>query len=327
MSELHFGLQYQPRRTKRIEGLLNILADAKPSLCFERALYVTESYKRTESDLNVLRRAKALREVLSNMTIYILPGSLLVGNQASKPKSAPLFPEDDIEWLECEILKKDPCSPDQRPKEAWLLPPNAEKLVEELVAYWRGRTHHDRVWTLLPEEAKICEKNKYIWFGYLLESRDAHYIPDFPYLLAGGLRENINRCRKKLTELDLTAPDAFEKKAFWEAVIISNEAVIKFAHRYAELAMKQADSEQDQTRRNELIEISRICRRIPEYPPESLHEALQLICFVMETLQIENSGHSLSLGRFDQYLYPFYQKDLETGRLTPLVEISTYPLV
>jgi len=315
MSEFHFGLEFKPKRTDRIEKLLESIIKAKPYICFERAYYVTNSYKQTESEPNVIRRAKAIREVLQNMTIYIQPESLLVGNQASKPRSAPLFPEDSIDWIEREILKEDPYPPDQRPKEAWMLPNDVKKQTKELVNYWKGKTHRDKVWSLLPDEAKICENNKYIWCEYLMESRDAHYIPDFSYLLKNGLRENIKRCKQKLNDLDLLEPGAFEKKAFYEAVIISNEAFINFAHRYSKLAKEIAEKESRQERKRELEEIARICRRIPENPPDSFYEALQMIYFIMVVLQIENSGHSLSLGRFDQYLYPFYQRDIVNRRI------------
>lgn len=314
---INFGTQREiPEKSERIESLIDILLDTQYSVCIERARFVTQSYRETEAEPNPIRRAKAIKRVLENMSLYILPGSLLVGNQACRPKAAPLFPEDAVDQLEQEIVKGDPCFPNERDAQPWQIDASVRDELATIIPYWKGKTFREKIWARLPEEAKICEDNLWLYMGFITESRDAHYIPDFPYLLANGLKENIRRCQEKLDNIDLTDYTAFERKAFWESVIISNDAVINFAHRYGELAKEQLRQETNPQRQKELQKIVDTCLWIPENPARDFHEAIQFMYFIHLVLQIENSGQSLSIGRFDQYLFPYYKKDIEAGRLT-----------
>ncbi|MCZ2845223.1 MAG: formate C-acetyltransferase/glycerol dehydratase family glycyl radical enzyme [Candidatus Bathyarchaeota archaeon] len=314
---INFGSQNSvPLKTSRIEKLIDVVTNTPYSVCIERARYVTESYKETEAEPNPIRRAKAVKKILENMSLYILPDSLLVGNQAFKAKAAPLFPEDAVDHLEQEIIKGNPCFPEKRDAQPWEVHDGIRKELPEIIRYWKGKTFREKIWARLPKEVRICEDNLWLYMGFITESRDAHYIPDFPYLLNKGLKENIRICKEKLKSIDLTDYTAFERKAFWESVIISNEAVINFVHRYAKLAQDQMKRETNIQRKKELEKIAEVCKWIPENPARTFYEAIQFMYFIHLVLQIENSGQSLSIGRFDQYLYPFYQKDIQAGRIT-----------
>lgn len=315
------SFQYSTERkwTKRIENLINYIHDVDPGLCIERGRLVTEAYRENEAEPTMIKRAKALEKILENMTIYILPGSLLVGNQASKPKWAPLFPEFAVTWLEEEIFEGKPYDPEERPADPFIIPDREKTLPElkEIFDYWRGRTHMDRVYSYLPEEVKIAQDK----FGVIneynyIQGGDGHFIPDHGYLIRTGLRKLIDDCVDKLAALDKTAPDYHEKREFYQSLVISLEAVIRWAHRYADLALEMAKETTDPERKKELERIAEICRRVPEYPARDFYEAIQFVTFTQVVLQIEDNGQGISVGRFDQFLYDFYAADVEAGRLT-----------
>ncbi len=172
---------------------------------------------------------------------------------------------------------------------------------------------------LIGETAKLAQS----WEGlfifdkeYYINYGDGHFIPNYPYLLSHGLKDNIRRCEEKINSMKSSEIDTYEKKAYWEAVIMISKAIIHYANRYSDLAKLMALEEHDPIRKNELLEIADICHWVPENPPRSFHEALQFVAFLHTIINIEDAGHSVSLGRADQYLYPFYQKDISSGLIT-----------
>ncbi|NLM96912.1 MAG: formate C-acetyltransferase/glycerol dehydratase family glycyl radical enzyme [Halanaerobiaceae bacterium] len=315
------SFQYATERswTERIENLINYIHGIEPGICIERGRFVIEAYKENEAEPTMIKRARALEKILENMTIYILPGSLLVGNQASRPRWAPLFPEFAVSWLEEEIFEKNPYYPADRPADPFIIPEPEKTLPEfkEIFDWWRGKTHMDRVYSHLPEEV-ITAQDK---FGAIneynyIQGGDGHFSPDHGYLIRTGLRKIIDDCKERLANLDKTAPEYHQKREFYQSLIISCEAVIKYAHRYADLALEVAKRTEDPVRRQELEKIAEICRNVPEYPARSFYEAIQFVTFTQIVLQIEDNGQGISVGRFDQFLYDFYKADIESGELT-----------
>ena len=293
----------------------------KPSLCPERALLITQSYKKTEGMPQIIRRAIALKEILEGMNIYILKGELIVGNQASRPKAAPLFPEFSISFLIKELDKfpkrsYDPFEVDERCRD----------IILKIAPYWYGKTHEDRVIYLtkliLPEE--IAESfdfndfilNDVIYAAVRKASGDGHIIPNYRKVLNIGLTGILEEVNNELEKLNLSDPNVFRKRTFLEAIRIAYEGVLNFIRRYARLAKELAENEGDSIWRNELLRIADVCENLVKGPPRTFCEALQLVWFVHLILHIESNGHSVSLGRLDQYLYPFYKKDLNEGRIT-----------
>jgi len=314
----------QTQATWRIDMLRDRVAGVTPSLCAERARLYTESWKSTEGQPVSIRRALALEAVLKNQTIFIQPCELIVGNQAGRPLAAPVFPEYGLEWLEREI---DTLS--ERRLDRFFVDSAVRKELGEIAPYWRGRTHFDRVKActlqVLPEEylagwdADHGILNDAVSNSGRMATGDGHVIADFDKILRVGLGGILSEARDELRKAgrEITRYDSMAKKIFLRSVIISLEAVVAFAKRYSALARKMAaEGERDPARRRELEVIADVCAKVPERPASSFHDALQSYWFVHLVLQIESNGHSMSFGRFDQYLQPFYERDIGEKRIT-----------
>ncbi len=282
----------------------------RPKICLERALLATESYRQSESLEPVLRRAHALRHVLRNMTIYISPGEVLAGNQASRPFSAPLFPEYASQWFADEMD-----SIPNRPIDRFDLPENAREKMEPVFEYWRGKTLYEKAKAAIPEIFHRAESIKAIFGEHLTNEGDGHLIVDNELALRDGLASIRARAGQRLRSLNLQDPEQNRKRYFLESVEIVCAGVEEFAQRYAEEAMRLAKNETDPDRKAQLERIAANCSQVPMGPARNFSEALQSLWFVQLILQIESNGHSISLGRFDQYLYPYYQNGIAAGSL------------
>jgi formate C-acetyltransferase len=302
--------------TPRIKHLRDIFFATSPSICVERVKCFTESFKETEGEPTILRRAKALDNVLSKMTIYVKEGDLLAGNLASVPRGAPIFPEFSVDWIERE-LNGDPYFIDQRPGDAYQVTEESRRyLIDEIIPYWRGHTHEDMVKSLLPEETRLaCQEVRGSEEDWVMTSGDGHTIPNYIRVIKEGMSGMLRKTEEKIASLELSEPDQLEQVTFLRAVIITLKAVVKFANRYADKFGEMALSETDERRKKELVEMARICRRVPEHPAETFHEAIQSMLFVNIPVQLESNGHSISFGRVDQYLYPFFVKDTDSDTL------------
>ncbi|PLR86720.1 formate C-acetyltransferase/glycerol dehydratase family glycyl radical enzyme [Bacillus canaveralius] len=314
---LHYQIDTAAKHSKRIEEMLNYVNSVRAGICIERARYVTESYRQTENLPYIMRRAKALENTLKNMTLYILPGSLLVGNQASKPNSSPLFPEFTVDFLEEEIFEGKPYFPDERPADKFEVDKNTLSELKETLEWWHGRTHKEKVYAMLSEEAVLSQDSiGAVNIVNFLHGGDGHLSPPYDWLFEHGLRYMIDQCTEKLKQVDFACPEGMEKKRFYEASIVSMQAVIDLAQRYARLAEIEAEKNQDQQRKLELRELARICRKVPEHPADSFHEALQFMTFVQFAIQIEDNAQGICPGRFDQVLLDHYQHDIAAGVIT-----------
>ena len=281
-----------------------------PKICLERALLVTESFRQTENMPQILRRAYALEHVLSNMTIYISESELIVGNLASEVFAAPLFPEYAIDWFEKE-MKDIPF----RKMDRFQISEDAMELMAPVFAYWKGKTLRDKCMGAIPEYMKQADQIKAIYGEHLINEGSGHLIVDFPKILEKGLcfiAEEAAQIQKKQRIYDREGIAASE---FLEAVQIVIKAVCHFADRFAQEAERMAQRTEEPLRRAQLNTIAQICRKVPAQPAETFSEALQSVWFIQLVLQIESNGHSVSLGRFDQYLYPYYKADKNAGAL------------
>jgi pyruvate formate-lyase/glycerol dehydratase family glycyl radical enzyme len=297
--------------SERITKLKDEVVSIKPKICIERARLVTESYKETEPLPMVIRRARALEKILLNMSIYISDGELIVGNQASRPRSAPIFPEYSWDWIVEEID-----SYDKRPSDKFEISEDDKKRLLELLKFWKGKTVKDRV---LATQTKDVLRDKEVgvlgWEGNVTAGQ-GHIVVDYEMVLKNGFKGVIKKSQEKLKSLNLTDPEDLRKRPFLKAVSIVFHSGIRFGKRYAKLAQKLASEETEPMRKKELESIAKICDCIPENPPRNFKEAMQMVWFVQLILQIESNGHSVSLGRFDQYMYPYYRRDMEAGTLT-----------
>ncbi len=282
----------------------------KPTICTERAFFYTEAYRKNESLPVIMKRALALKDTLEKMSIRIEADELIVGNHSSAVYAAPIFPEYAVEWIKNEIndFEKrtgDAFYPDEKTKQELL----------EICEYWEGRTTLDKGQALMSPELHAIHESGIIRAEGNLTSGDAHIAANFREILDYGLGWYIERTEKKLQETDFVSEADIKKRFFYESVLISLKAFSHFIYRFAELAAELKREETEPVRRAELATIEEVCRKIYLEKPESFYEALQLTYFVQLVLQIESNGHSLSLGRLDQYLYPFYKADKESGSL------------
>lgn len=299
--------------SQTIARLRNDLLDIKPSVCVERARLVTEAYQKYENAPIVMRRARALAHTLENMTVYIQPGETIVGNQASKPRAAPIFPEYSADWIELEIDEFA-----KRPADQFVVDPSVKReLLEDILPYWRNRTLYDRARLTMPEDVWTAQEIGVISGRGNITSGDGHIIVDIPMILKQGLEGVIASAKAELMLVQETVDmNTLRSVAFLEATIVVCEAAVHFAARYAALAEQLAAETQDSEWKQELINIKEICTHVPGKPAHTFQEAIQSAWFIHLITQIESNGHSFSMGRVDQYTYPFYAADVAAGRLT-----------
>lgn len=302
----HFG-----ELTDRMHKLREDLLNAKPMVCAERAVYTTQSYKDHADKPMVLRRAYMLENILNNMSIFIEDETLIAGNQASSNRSAPIFPEYAMDWVIDELDKFD-----QRDGDRFYITEETKQTLREIAPFWEKNTLKDRGLAGMPEDTKIFYDLGIIKAEGNITSGDAHIAVSYEKVLKLGLIDFKERTEKKLKELDLTDYRNLNKSYFYRAILIVIDAVTAFAKRYADLAAQKAEIETSPQRRAELLEMSRILNKVPYYPAESFQEAVQSVWMIHLILQIESNGHSLSYGRMDQFLYPYFKKDLEEKKIS-----------
>jgi len=307
----------------RIDTLRDYVVSKIPALCSERARYYTRSWQQTEGKPVAIRRALALKEILENQTVYIYPGELIVGNQAGIPGAAPVFPEYGIDWLVAELP-----SINDRILDKYTVDEKTAQELKDISDYWRGRSHYDKcreeLSYILPEKYQDAwnpahgDFNGIVTNSGRMTTGDGHVIANFERVIKTGLRSIINEAKDNLKKLQNSVPDkdVIKKITFLESAIISMEAAITFSRRHGDEAEKMAANPNlGQEQKKELLEIARICRKVPEFGAESFHEALQSYWMLHLILQIESNGHSMSFGRFDQYMQPYYESDREKGIL------------
>ena len=265
--------------TPRVEKLLDMLPSLTGGSFYSRRILWTESYRSTEGQPQVIRQAKAFAHLLLNVPIEIYPGELIVG---AHPKGTPSEEEN------------------QRLKEAH--------------EYWAGKTIGDRVAPVLTQAEKVAIQARI----YTSSSKTGHMTPDFEKTLKVGLKGIREEVSYEIDNLKLSDPMRSKKAAFLQAAAITLDAACAFAQRYADEASRLAEIEDNSERKNELLRISEICRRVPMEPARTFHEACQVTWFIHLLVCFEEgeSHAAFAPGRFDQYAYPYYKNSIESGEIT-----------
>jgi pyruvate formate-lyase/glycerol dehydratase family glycyl radical enzyme len=299
----------------RIDRLRKIMLDTKASLCSQRALLYTESFKQTENEPYILRKAKAFAHTLDHMSIFIEADSLIFGNMASKNFAAPVFPEYSMDWLVDEI---DTFS--LRKGDVFEIDEKVKVDILSISDFWLGHTHKDEVKRNLTEDIRLASKTGALHLGGISMSGDGHVVPDYPTLLSRGFRWYVDEANKKIRE-ELTE----EQTIFYQSVIISLEAALRWIKRYGKLAEQHSMNETGQ-RKTELLEMAAMAMTLMERPAQSFWECVQAAYLVHILQLIESNGHSFCFGRFDQYAYPYYKRDVDNGILSEdsALEIITH---
>ena len=298
--------------SKRIERIRSELRSTKPTICIERAKLTTDFYKRISTDSVTLRKAKLFAYLMDNMTIYIGEGDLLAGNHGSRFRSVPVFPEIGARWILNEIDTFETRGTDP----LYFVGNEKEELVE-ILKQWDGISLNEIVNEAIGDEVMNAAANGLLAVGSR-NTTTGQIIPDYDKLLKTGFNgviaeaeANIAKAKEKMETVE-----SRRKIDFWEALIITSKAFIRFGNRYAQLAARQAQDCEDEERKKELLTLSEICKKVPANPPESFYEAVQFVWFIHLCIHIESNGNGVSYGRFDQYMYPYYKKDVEAGILT-----------
>ncbi|WP_368928774.1 formate C-acetyltransferase/glycerol dehydratase family glycyl radical enzyme [Mixta calida] len=278
----------------------------KPPVCTERAAHYTKIYQENMDKPVPVRRALALAYHLANRTIWIKHDELIVGNQASEVRAAPIFPEYTVSWIEKEI---DDLA--DRPGAGFAVSEENKRVLHEVCPWWRGQTVQDRCYGMFTDEQQALLATGIIKAEGNMTSGDAHLAVNYPLLLEKGLDGLREKVAERRSRINLTVLEDLHGEQFLKAIAIVLEAVSDHIIRYADLARRMATQEARPARREELLRIAENCEVIAHQPPKNFWQALQLCYFIQLMLQIESNGHSVSFGRMDQYLYPFYRRDVE----------------
>ncbi|PHV70267.1 formate C-acetyltransferase/glycerol dehydratase family glycyl radical enzyme [Sporanaerobium hydrogeniformans] len=298
-------------KSDRIEKLKEDLFANMPVIEADRAILLTESYKQTEHEPIIMRRAKAFAHILKNIPITIRDNELIVGSSTKAPRGCQVFPEFSFEWLEAEF---DTIA--TRSADPFYIADETKAQLHEVYTYWKGKTTSELAASYMaPEALKAIDHNIFTVGNYFYNGV-GHVTVQYDKVLAIGYEGIIQEAKEELAKCHVYDEDYITKSQLLNAIILSCEAVIEYAERYARLALSLADECQDINRKKELLYIAQNCVNVPRKGATSFYEACQSFWFVQMLLQVESSGHSISPGRFDQYMYPYFKKDMEEGNIT-----------
>ena len=298
-------------KSPRIQKLVDALYEHMPVIESARAKLITESYKETEGEPIITRRAKAFAHILHNIPIIIRDNELIVGSSTIAPRGCQTFPEFSYEWLEAEL---DTVA--TRTADPFEIAEETKAELKEADKYWKGKTTSELATSYMaPEAIKAIEHNIFTPGNYFYNGV-GHVTVKYWDVLETGFEGIMEKAQKELDGCSVGDGNYARKSHFLEAVILSCKAVIDYAGRYAKLAQEMAAQTSDPVRKQELFVIAENCSRVPAKGAQNFYEACQSFWFVQQLLQMESSGHSISPGRFDQYMYPYYKKDMEAGTIT-----------
>ena len=298
-------------KSSRIPKLIEALYAKMPVIESARAKLITESYKATEGQPVITRRAEAFAHILRNIPIIIRDNELIVGSSTIAPRGCQTFPEFSYQWLEDEL---DTVA--TRTADPFYIAEETKAELREVHKYWKGKTSSELATSYMaPEAIKAIEHNIFTPGNYFYNGV-GHVTVKYEEVLAIGYKGIIDKARAELEKCQVGDGNYAKKSHFLNSVIVSCQAVIEYAERYAELASQMAAECTDPVRKQELLQISENCSRVPANGATSFYEACQSFWFVQQLLQVESSGHSISPGRFDQYMYPYYKADIDKGVIT-----------
>ncbi len=306
------NIKFVLEKSARIDKLIDHLYAKMPEIESARGLLVTESYKQTENLPIIRRRSGAFAHILRNIPIVIRDGELIVGSATVAPRGCQVFPEYSYEWLEAEF---DTVA--TRAADPFYISEKTKAELREAYPYWKGKTNSDLAKAnMAPEAYEAFVTHGMFTPGNYFYNGIGHVNVNYEKVLKKGYRGIMAEALAARNALDVSDPEYVRRTNFLDAVVESCEAVVDYARRYAKLAKELAKKEKNAERKAELEKIATTCMRVPEFPATSFYEACQSFWFVQLLLQIESSGHSISPGRFDQYMYPFYKKDIDAGIIT-----------
>ena len=298
-------------KSSRITRLVDHLYEKMPVIESARAKLLTESYKETEGQPMITRRAEAFAHILRHIPIIIRDEELIVGSSTIAPRGCQTYPEFSYQWLEDELD-----TVETRSADPFYIAEETKQELREVHKYWKGRTTSELATSYMaPEAIRAIEHNVFTPGNYFYNGV-GHVTVKYEEVLAIGYEGIMAKAQAELDKCQVGDEDYARRSHFLNAVILSCQAVIEYAQRYAALAEKLAAECDDPVRKEELHIIAMNCSRVPAKGANGFYEACQSFWFVQQLIQLESSGHSISPGRFDQYMYPYYKKDLDNGNIT-----------
>ncbi len=298
-------------KTNRIQLLIDDLYSGTPTIESTRAEIITESYKETEGLPIHLRKSRAFRAICEKLPVVIRDHELIVGCNSYVRRGCQTFPEFSNQWLEDEF---DTVA--TRSADPFYISDETIAKLKEVHKYWKGRTSSELATSLMAPEALTAIEHNIFTVGNYFYNGIGHVSADYAKVLKIGYQGIYDYAKTERDKCKIYDADYTTRYYFLTSVMESCEAAILFAQRYAKAARELADNCTDMTRRSELNTIAEICERVPKHGAQSFHEACQSFWFIQLLIQTESSGHSISPGRFDQYMYPYYKKDIESGKIT-----------
>lgn len=298
-------------KSDRIPRLISHLYEKLPEIEADRAVILTRVYKETEGEPIITRRAKAFSAICKELPITIRPEELIVGSNSKAPRGCQVFPEYSFAWLESEFD-----TVETRSADPFYISEETKKTLHEVYSYWKGKTTSELATSYMEPETLMAMEHNIFTPGNYFYNGIGHLTVQYDKVLAIGYQGIMQEAKTALSKLKVSDEDYAMRARFLEGVILSCKGAVIYARRYAELAMNMSMTCKDRKRKKELITIAQNCANVPEFGATSFYEACQSFWFVQMLLQTESSGHSISPGRFDQYMYPFYKKDLDAGKIT-----------
>ena len=296
--------------TQRVALGVNRNQTTIPELFPHRALSATHSFQETEGQPLSLRRARMLERILRDHPVLIQPGELIVGTKTLKPRGSPVFPEINCGWVERDLETMA-----TRSNTPFFVSKETKRVLRrEVFPYWRGRQINDRITEAVPPEIWHAEASGVI-YNYFTSRTIGHFAADYAKVLNRGMRGILDDVKTALSRLNFEDPRYIHKRQFLESLALVCAAAVDFAGRHALELRRLAREEKGAQRRSELKTMASVCERVPENPARSFQEALQSFWFTHLILNLETPAHSISPGRFDQYLYPFLRRGLESGEM------------
>ncbi len=297
--------------TQRIEKARQNYIHAKPAISYERARIWTESHKGSEGEAVAIRRAKAFRDTCQQLEVTIFEGELIVGAVGEFRKCGILTPEFSWSWVDREMDHFD-----KRVQDPYVMTDEQRTFVrEQIFPYWKGKSLEEAFLAQLPAEtARVAVDTGFVDNDSKWRQAVGEITPDYQDVLFkkgfGGL---LREAEAHIAKLTLTSAEDLKKKEFYQSVILTSEGIISLANRYAAKARELAAQEKDETRKKELLKIAEVCSRVPENPPADFYEAIQFVWFTQIGGILSENPLALNIGRFDQFMAPYYQSDMEKG--------------
>jgi len=302
------------------------MLEEKPSVDITRARIVTQTHRERAGEPLVSVWGHVMYRLFSELPVDIAPGELIVGSPTVRPRAAQLFPEVQAGWLDAELdaIEVRGWDPLQMSAE------DKREVREDILPYWKGRTIAERLFAQCPPEtAPLIYLEPGVWptrstgiiDNYsLIQKGVGTVVPNYRKVLEEGVNGILRDIDGQLGLLDLAIPENVERRVFLRSARRALEGLLKLADRYAQRALELASAEPDEIRRKELLRIHRTCNRVPANSPRDFYEAVQSFWFTHVAIRIEESGHSLSPGRFDQYMFPFLADSDSREQVLELIE-------